>query len=192
MTRPSLARLTAVFAWIGLASLGGGRSAYFHDALVVRRRWLRDDEFLQDLAVSQVMPGPNFSNLAVALGHRLRGYPGAACALLALVLPGCLLFLALALLLREGVGPDATHVLYGMGAAVVGLVLVMTWRILIVGIRGRVSVILAAGTFLAIGPLRLPTYVGIAAMLVLGLWLNRPRPFADLAPREADRRRESD
>jgi chromate transporter len=186
VTRPSLARLTAVFAWIGLASLGGGRSAYFHDALVVRRRWLRDEEFLQDLAVSQVMPGPNFSNLAVALGHRLRGYPGGACALLALVLPGCLLFLALALFLREGVGPDATHVLYGMGAAVVGLVLVMTWRILVVGIRGRVSVVLAAGTFLAVGPLRLPTYVGIAAMIVLGLWLNRPRASDALTPRESD------
>ena len=186
MTRPSLARLTAVFAWIGLASLGGGRSAYFHDALVVRRRWLRDEEFLQDLAVSQVMPGPNFSNLAVALGHRLRGYPGAACALLALVLPGGLLFLALALLLRRGVAPEAAHMLAGMGAAVVGLILIMTWRILRVGLRGRVGVVLAAGTFFAVGPLRLPTYIAIAAMIVLGLWLNRPRASEALTPRESD------
>ena len=186
MTRPSLARLTGVFAWIGLASLGGGRSAYFHDALVVRRRWLRDEEFLQDLAVSQVMPGPNFSNLAVALGHRLRGYPGAACALLALVVPGGLLFLALALLLRQGVAPEAAHMLAGMGAAVVGLILIMTWRILRVGLRGRVAVVLAAGTFLAVGPLRLPTYIAIAAMIVVGLWLNRPRASEALTPRESD------
>jgi chromate transporter len=192
VTRPSLARLTAVFGWIGLASLGGGRSAYFHDALVVRLRWLRDEEFLQDLAVSQVMPGPNFSNLAVALGHRLRGYPGAACALVALVLPGGLLFLALAISLREGVAPGAAHVLAGMGAAVVGLILVMTWRILRVGLRGRVGVLLAAGTFLAVGPLRLPTYVGIAAMIVLGLWLNRPRASEALTPRGADCQREQD
>jgi len=183
VTRPSLARLTAVFAWIGLVSLGGGRSAYFHDALVMRRRWLRDEDFLQDLAVSQVMPGPNFSNLAVALGHRLRGYPGAACALLALVLPGGLLFLALALALRKGVAPDAAHVLAGMGAAVVGLVVVMTWRVLHVGLRGRVGVFLAAVTFLAVGPLRLPTYITIAVMFVLGLCLNRPRAFEALTPR---------
>jgi chromate transporter len=192
VTPPSLVRLTAVFTWIGLASLGGGRSAYFHDALVVRRRWLRNEEFLQDLAVSQVMPGPNFSNLAVALGQRLRGYPGAACALLALVLPGGLLFLALALFLRRGVAPEAAHMLAGMGAAVVGLVLIMTWRVLRVGLRGRVSVLLAACTFLAVGPLRLPTYLTIAALVVVGLWLNRPRASEALTPRGSDCQREQD
>jgi chromate transporter len=185
VSRPSLVRLTAVFAWIGLASLGGGRSAYFHDELVRRRRWLRDDEFLQDLALSQVMPGPNFSNLAVGLGYRLRGYPGAACALVALVLPGALVFLGLALFLRHGVAADAAHVLLGMGAAVVGLVFVMTGRILRVGLRGRTALILAAGTFLGVGPLRLPTYLAIAAMAVLGFWLNRPRASEALTPRDA-------
>lgn len=185
MTRPGLWRLTAVFTWIGLASLGGGRSAYFHDALVVRRGWLRDEEFLQDLALSQVMPGPNFSNLAVSLGHRLRGYPGAACALVALVLPGTAIFLALALFLRHGLTADATHALLGMGAAVVGLIFVMTGRILRVGLRGRTALVLAAGTFLAVGPLRLPTYAAIAAMVVLGFWLNRPRASEALTPRDA-------
>jgi chromate transporter len=184
MTPPSLARLSAVFAWIGLASLGGGRSAYFHDALVVRRGWLRDEDFLQDLALSQVMPGPNFSNLAVSLGHRLRGYPGAWCALVALVLPGSLVFLALALFLQRGVGADAARILHGMSAAVVGLILVMTARILRVGLRGRTAALLAAGTFVAVGPLRLPTYVVIAAMALLGLWLNRPRPSEALTPRD--------
>lgn len=185
MTRPSLARLTAVFAWIGLASLGGGRSAYFHDALVARRHWLRDEEFLQDLALSQVMPGPNFSNLAVGLGYRLRGYGGACCALVALVLPGTLIFLALALFLRHGVAPDAAHMLLGMGAAVVGLIFVMTGRILRAGLRGRTALVLALGTFVAVGPLRLPTYLAIAAMIVLGFWLNRPRPSEALTPRDA-------
>jgi hypothetical protein len=69
---------------------------------------------------------------------------------------------------------------------VVGLILIMTWRILRVGLRGRVGVVLAAGTFLAVGPLRLPTYVAIAAMIVLGLWLNRPRASEALTPRESD------
>jgi chromate transporter len=185
VTRPGLWRLTAVFTWIGLASLGGGRSAYFHDALVARRGWLRDEEFLQDLALSQVMPGPNFSNLAVGLGYRLRGYPGAACALVALVLPGAVIFLALALFLRHGLTADAGHALLGMGAAVVGLIFVMTGRILRVGLRGRTALVLAAGTFLAVGPLRLPTYVAIAAMAALGFWLNRPRASEALTPRDA-------
>jgi len=79
-----------------------------------------------------------------------------------------------------------------MGAAVVGLVVVMTWRVLHVGLRGRVGVFLAAVTFLAVGPLRLPTYITIAVMFVLGLWLNRPRASEALTPRESDWQRESD
>jgi chromate transporter len=184
MKRPGLARLTAVFAWIGIVSLGGGRSAYFHDALVVRRGWLRDDEFLQDFALSQVMPGPNFSNLAVALGQRLRGYPGAWCALVALVLPGSVMLLALVLALRSGIGSEATRVLHGMSAAVVGLILVMTARIVRVGLRRRVGLLLGAGTFVLVGPLALSTVAVIAMMLAIGLWFNRPRASEGLTPRD--------
>ena len=46
--------LTQAFTWIGLTSIGGGRSAYFYDALVVRRRWVTDDEFIQGLTLSQL------------------------------------------------------------------------------------------------------------------------------------------
>jgi chromate transporter len=86
----SLLRLIAVFTWTGLSSLGGGRSAYFHDALVRGRGWLRDDEFVQDFTLSQVLPGPDFSNLAVAPGYRLAGTAGGVWGLLAIVLPGAL------------------------------------------------------------------------------------------------------
>ncbi len=192
MTRPGLARLTAVFAWIGLVSLGGGRSAYFHDALVIRRGWLTDDEFLQDLALSQVMPGPNFSNLAVALGYRLRGFAGAGCALAALVVPGSVLLLALVVYLWRGISPEATLALQAMSAAVVGLILVMTARIVRVGLRRRSGLLLGAGTFLMVGPLALPTVAVIALVLVIGLWLNRPRASEALTPRnEGDPRSEA-
>jgi hypothetical protein len=67
----------------------------------------------------------------------------------------------------------------------VGLIFVMTGRILRVGLRGRTALLLATGTFLAVGPLRLPTYVAIAAMVVLGFWLNRPRASEALTPRDA-------
>ena len=184
MTRPGLARLTAVFAWVGLASLGGGRSAYFHDALVTRRRWLSDEEFLQDLAISQILPGPNFSNLAVALGFRLGGFAGAACALVALVLPGVLILLALAVVyLRGGFTAAAGSAMHGMGAAVVGLIAVMSARIMRAGLRGRLPMLLAAATAIGVGPLALPTVWVIVGASVLGLWLHRPRASEGLTPR---------
>ena len=71
--RVRLSRLVQVFGWTGLTSLGGGRSAYFYDAVVHKRPWLKSSEFIQDLTISQLLPGPSFANLGVALGVRLGG-----------------------------------------------------------------------------------------------------------------------
>jgi chromate transport protein ChrA len=57
--RVSLSRIIRVFAWTGLTSVGGGRYAFFYDAVVVRRPWVRSEEFVQDLTLCQFLPGPN-------------------------------------------------------------------------------------------------------------------------------------
>jgi chromate transporter len=172
--RVSLLRLIAVFTWTGLSSLGGGRSAYFHDALVRRRGWVTHDEFVQDFALSQVLPGPNFSNLAVALGYRLAGLPGGVCGLLSIVLPGAVILLGLgALYLRGAFSPDATTLMRGLSAAVVGLVLVTSLRVTWGALRGGRAVAVAALTFLAVGPLRLPTVGVVVVMVTWSFWLQR-------------------
>ena len=102
MRRVRLMSLVLELAWTGAVSLGGGRSAYFYDSLVVRRGWLSSEQFVQDLTLSQILPGPNVSNLAVALGYRLGGWPGAAWGLIAVVLPGAVILLILAALYTAG------------------------------------------------------------------------------------------
>ncbi len=189
MRRVSLLRLVAVFTWTGLSSLGGGRSAYFHDALVRRRGFIRHDEFVQDFTLSQVLPGPNFSNLAVALGYRLAGVPGGVWGLLAIVLPGALILLGLgALYVRGAFSPTATLLMRGLSAAVVGLVLVTTLRIIFGSgrglgsgrgrgaLRGGRAIVVAALTFAAVGPLRLPTVGVVLVMAALSFWLQRSGP----------------
>ncbi len=176
MSRVRLRHLIRVFAWTGLTSLGGGRSAYFHNAVVVRRRWVRDDEFVQDLTLSQLLPGPNFANLAVALGCRLAGWAGGAWALLAIVAPGAVILLLLTVLyFRGGFAPATTHVMHGMAATVVGLVLVTTARLVRASIRGRAGVAVAAVTFLLVGPFHVFTPLALALVLPVSLWWYRPR-----------------
>ena len=123
MIRPiSLAQVTRVFTVTGLLSIGGGRAAFFYEALVVRRRWLRTDEFLQDYTLAQLLPGPNVSNLAIALGYRFAGLPGATWALLAVIVPGLVVLLTLAALyFGRGLAPTTASLMHGMAAAVVGL-----------------------------------------------------------------------
>lgn len=181
MRRVSLLRLIAVFTWTGFSSLGGGRSAYFHDALVRRRRWIRHDEFVQDFTLSQVLPGPNFSNLAVVLGYRLAGFAGGVWGLLAIVVPGAVILLgASALYARGALGPGGSLLVRGLSAAVVGLVLVTSLRIMRGSLRGGRAVVVALLTFVAVGPLRLPTVAVVLGMTALSValywWAPAPPP----------------
>jgi len=172
--RPS--RIARVFAWIGLTSIGGGRYAFFYDALVMRRRWVTNEEFVQDLTLSQVLPGPTFSNIAIALGVRLGGWRGALWGGAAVILPGALIVLTLAAVyFRGGLSPALGGAMHGMSAAVVGLVFATTARVIVGSIRDWRSPLLAAAVFLLVGPLHVNTALVIALAIPVGLWLYRPR-----------------
>ena len=157
-------------AWTGLTSLGGGRSAYFHDQVVVRRPWLSHQEFAQDFTLSQILPGPNFSNLGVVIGYRLAGGRGATAAGLALLLPGALALLGLTIAyVKLGLTPEVRPGLHGMGAAVVGLVGMTCARLAGSVLRSPGAVFVSAVTFAAVGPLRVN--IGLAILLALGISL---------------------
>ena len=173
--RVRLSRIFSVFALTGLASIGGGRYAFFYDALVVRRPWLRNDEFVQDLMLSQILPGANFSNIAVALGFRLAGWPGALVGVTALILPGALILLGLsALYLRGAWSPATGRAMHGMTAAVVGLVVVATARVVASSLRGARAIAIAAAVFLLVGPLRVNTALAVLVVVPISLWIHRP------------------
>ena len=55
MRRVRLTSLILEFTWTGLASFGGGRSAYLYDRVVGRRGWVTSEEFVQDLARPDVL-----------------------------------------------------------------------------------------------------------------------------------------
>jgi chromate transporter len=174
--RVRLSRLAAVFAWTGLTSVGGGRYAFFYDALVVRRPWVRSEEFVQDLTLSQVLPGPNFSNIAVTLGFRLGGWRGALWGGAALILPGALILLVLAVLyFRGGLVPASGGAMRGMSAAVVGLVFVATARVVVGAIKDWRAPFIAVGVFLLVAVLHVNTALAIALVAPVSLWLYRPR-----------------
>lgn len=186
MRRVRLTSLILVFTWTGLVSLGGGRSAYFYDVVVSRRGWVTSEEFVQDLTLSQILPGSNVANLAVALGFRLAGWWGAAWGLLAVVLPGAVILLLLAAIyFASGLAPAGGRLLHGMSAAVVGLIVLTTTRLARATLRSRRGLVVAAVTFLAVGPLRMSTVLVLAVMAVASGWLHRPSRLASATDRGA-------
>lgn len=91
--------------------------------MVEHRRWLTNEQFLDDWAVAQIMPGPNVVNLSLMLGGRFFGAGGAAAALAGmLTLPLCTLLLLAILVNTWMEAPQVQGALHGLGAVAAGLI----------------------------------------------------------------------
>ena len=75
-----------MFATIASTSFGGGQKAQIRRA-AERRGWIDDKQFIEGLEVAELMPGANLVNLAIYIGGRMRGFPGAAAGFLGVTLP---------------------------------------------------------------------------------------------------------
>lgn len=110
-----------MFAVIALSSFGGGQKAQIRRACV-SRGWLTDQEFIEALELSQVMPGANIVNLAVYVGERQRGALGALVALLAGTVPPFFIVLAAGWWYLSPYNTPLTHrLLAGCAVGAIGL-----------------------------------------------------------------------
>ena len=83
--RVGFGALYRVFFWIGLFSFGGGLLPWIQREIVTLRGWMKDEEFLPGVALAQILPGVNSTNLAVFVGQRLRGAPGSVVAVIGML-----------------------------------------------------------------------------------------------------------
>jgi chromate transporter len=127
--RVSLPTLVGTFAKIGLLSFGGALSGWMYREIVVRRRWITEEDFLSGLALGQIMPGANVANLSLYIGQRLRGGIGAAAALLGMLLPPMILVIVLAALYQRVADIGWVHrFIGGVAAAAIGLTVMIGIR----------------------------------------------------------------
>jgi chromate transporter len=118
----SPADLFLSFTWLALQGFGGVLGVVQRE-LVEKKRWMTTEEFLEDWAVAQIMPGPNVLNLSVMIGDRYFGLRGAMAAATGLLAVPLLVVLALALVYAQVADhPAATGALRGMGAVAAGLI----------------------------------------------------------------------
>lgn len=98
--------------------------------LVERRGWLTREQFLETLALAQVLPGPNIVNLAMMFGDRCFGWRGALAALGGLLLTPLFIVLIATLLYSHWAhAPAVAGALRGVGAVAAGLVLATGWKL---------------------------------------------------------------
>jgi len=128
VTPPNIGQLFLGFFQIGVTGFGGVLPIA-RRALVERRRWLSEEEFTQDLAVAQLLPGPNIVNLSITIGLRFGGIAGAIASFTAILAPPLVILLALLELYRGHADvPQIAATLNGIAAVAAGLVAAMAWR----------------------------------------------------------------
>lgn len=116
------ADLFVAFTLLALQGFGGVMTVV-HRELVEKKRWLTDEEFVEDWSVAQLMPGPNVVNLSLMLGNRYFGVRGALAALAGLIIaPLCVVLLVALVHARYADNPGVIGALRGMGAVASGLI----------------------------------------------------------------------
>lgn len=126
----SLRDLFVAFTVLALQGFGGVLTVVQRE-LVEKKRWMTRDEFVEEWAVAQVLPGPNVINLAVMIGGRYFGLKGALVALAGILTAPLFVVLLLAVLYAQYAAvPAVAGALRGMGAVAAGLIAATGFKLL--------------------------------------------------------------
>lgn len=145
-----LRELAALFVRLGFTAFGGPAAhiAMLRDEVVARRQWLTDEKFLDLLGATNLIPGPNSTEIALHIGHRRAGLPGLLIAGAGFILPAVGIVLALAwAYARWGGLPEMGWLLYGVKPVVIAIILVALWELGRKAIRNSWGLALCAGIF---------------------------------------------
>jgi chromate transporter len=176
--------LVRLFFWLGITAFGGPavHIALMEDAIVQRQRWMTRERFLNLLGITNLLPGPNSTEMAMHIGHVRAGGLGLVAAGSAFILPAAVMSGVLAwVYVRYGLSPPVIGILYGLKPVVVAVVLQALWRLGQSALRTPALIAVAVGA-LALSALEVHELIVLVAAgtahLALKAW-RRPRAHAD-------------
>jgi chromate transporter len=135
----SLSEVAALFLKLGFVAFGGPAAhiALMRDEVVTRRRWVTEQQFLDLLGASNLIPGPTSTELAIYLGYARAGWRGLVLAGTLFILPAALISLALAwVYVRYGSTPEAAWLLYGIKPVIIAVVVQAIWALARTAVKG--------------------------------------------------------
>jgi chromate transporter len=180
-----LRELTALFLRLGATAFGGPavHIAILEDEVVGRRRWLSREQFLDLMGATNLIPGPNSTEMAIHIGNRRAGFPGLVVAGTCFILPAVLIVSAIAwTYVRFGALPQVAGVLYGVKPVVIAVVLQALWRLGRSALKGPLLVAVCVGAVAL-------SLAGVNELLVLfaaGLFVVAARSFTRRTPAEPE------
>jgi chromate transporter len=167
--------LFVAFTRVTLHSFGGALF-WSRRMLVDQKRWLSEQEFIELLALAQLLPGANGVNLAVIVGYRLGGLRGAAASLAGFIgAPSALVVVLAVFHAHYGEVALVKNVLSGMAAVAIGLLFAMAVKMTSV-LRSWLPWTFTLLAFVGIGILRLPLFAvlaGLAPFAIAAAWKGK-------------------
>jgi chromate transporter len=127
-----LAEVVAYFFKLGITAFGGPAAhiAMMHAEVVKRRKWMDDQRFLDLLGATQLIPGPNSTEMAIHIGFLRAGWPGLIIGGICFILPAVLIVTALAwAYVRFGSLPEVSSALYGIKPVIIAIILQALWNL---------------------------------------------------------------
>jgi chromate transporter len=177
----TVTEVAALFFRMGLTAFGGPAAhiAMFHDEVVTRRGWLSDEQFLDLLAATNLIPGPNSTEMTMHIGYERAGWRGLIAGGASFITPAFAIVTVLAALyVRYGTTPAAQSLLYGIQPVVIAIIVQAIWllgrKAMTTALMGSVAVAALGLYFLNVNELLLLLGGGLVVML----WRNGRRLIA--------------
>ena len=169
----SLGELARLFLKLGTIGFGGPAAhiALMEDEVVRRRGWLTREAFLDYLGATNLIPGPNSTELAIEIGRDRAGWPGLVVAGVAFIVPAALIVGITAwAYVRFGNLPAALALFAGVKPVIIAIVVQALWRLARTAVKTRWLGVLAVAAIVAVaaGVHELIVLVGAAALSVVG------------------------
>ena len=121
------------FFKIGAFTFGGGYAMIpiIQEEIVNKKKWIKEDEFLDAMAIAQGSPGPIAVNTSIYVGYNVKGLPGAIVSLMGTVLPSFFTILFIAVFFYQyRDNPILDKIFLGIRPAVVALILSAVYKLL--------------------------------------------------------------
>ena len=128
----SLKEIAKLFFKLGSTAFGGPAAhiAMMEDEVVKKRKWMTGEHFLDLIGATNIIPGPNSTEMTMHCGHERGGWKGLIVAGSAFVFPAVLITLIFAILYKEyGSLPNVEPFIYGIKPAVIAIILSAVYRL---------------------------------------------------------------
>jgi chromate transporter len=186
-----LLTITGLFLKLGAISFGGPAAhvALMEQEVVRKRGWLDREHFLDLLAATNLIPGPNATEMAIHIGYVRAGWQGLIAAGVAFILPAFLISLALSwIYVRFGTLPAGQALFYGINPVIMAIILVATYRMGKTALKGKTQILLGglalAAALFGVNEVLILLVAGILGMLINAppAWMQKKPPMAIIFP----------